>query len=85
MLGHHAAGAELSSRPAADRLTGKLAIMGPGPLSRPRPELGPSGVTEAVAARYREILPSVFRVETNGPLLSMSYPVEPQLGLSQAR
>ena len=45
-----------------------------GPPDRPSPKLGPSGVTEAVATRYREILPSVFEIETNGPLLLMRYP-----------
>ena len=30
----------------------------------------PSGVTEAVAERYREILPAEFTVETNGPFLT---------------
>jgi hypothetical protein len=31
-------------------------------------------VTETIATRYREILPAVFEVETNGPLLLMKYP-----------
>lgn len=38
-----------------------------------RPD-GPSGVTEAVASRYREILPDCFVVETNGPVLSLKVP-----------
>ena len=45
-----------------------------GPGDRNTPKLGPSGVTEAVATRYREILPEDFEVETNGPLLLMKYP-----------
>jgi hypothetical protein len=36
--------------------------------------LGPSGVTEAVAARYREILPPRYVVETSGPLLNVKAP-----------
>ena len=35
---------------------------------------GPSGVTEAVATRYREILPDCFHIETNGPVLSIEAP-----------
>lgn len=34
----------------------------------------PSGATEAVAARYREILPDWFQIETNGPVLSIKAP-----------
>ena len=41
---------------------------------RPHDGLGPSGVTEAVATRYREILPPSFQVETNGPLLTVLNP-----------
>jgi hypothetical protein len=37
-------------------------------------KLGPSGVTEAVATRYREILPPTFEVDTNGPLLNVLHP-----------
>jgi len=38
------------------------------------PRRSPSGVTEAVAARYREILPSSFVVETSGPILNVKGP-----------
>jgi hypothetical protein len=44
------------------------------PEGQPRDGLGPSGVTEAIAAGYREILPSSFQVETNGPLLNVQSP-----------
>jgi hypothetical protein len=36
--------------------------------------VGPSGVTEAVAARYREILPPSIEVTTDGPVLNMNMP-----------
>jgi hypothetical protein len=46
-----------------------------GTMSAPRRQsLGPSGVTEAIAARYREILPPGFVVETNGPILNVKTP-----------
>lgn len=38
------------------------------------PSIGPSGVTEAVAARYREILPKGCVVEAKGPILSTQLP-----------
>jgi len=44
-------------------------------MSEPRgSSLDPSGVTEAVAARYREILPPGYVVETSGPLLNVKAP-----------
>lgn len=36
--------------------------------------IGQSGVTEALAARYREILPEGCTVEAKGPVLSTSFP-----------